>query len=163
MSKSRRLLTIAGAYIAACLVAGAIILAGMLWSPDRETGPIDFALVQITALSLGFVSSLVAVLALPPAAAVSWYAERHGKRSPVFYGGAGALVSLAAVGLFVALLIWRAPSEDRFASMDNATAALAGLAIAMAFFAIAGIAAGLTYWAIAGRTAGSPPATPVAS
>lgn len=120
MSKTDRLIAIAGAYIAASLVAGAIIAAGMMWAPGGEVGPIDFDFLQITALFVGFVSSLVAMLALVPAALVSLYAERHGKHSPLFYGGAGAAVGLVALGIYAALLFWNDASSERFHSTSGA-------------------------------------------
>ena len=163
MSKPRRLLTIAAAYIAACLVAGDILATGMVWSPGAQIGPVDLDFLQITAFFVTFVSSLVAVLALPPAAAVSWYAERRGKRSALFYGGAGAVVSLVALGVYVTLLIWDDTSAERFSSMGGTNGVAIAIAAAAGFFAIAGVAGGLIYWAIAGRKAGSHPATPVAS
>lgn len=160
MSKVRRTIAIAGAYITASIVAGAIIAAGMMWAPGGEVGPIDFDFLQITALFVGFVSSLVAILALVPAALVSWYAERHGKHSPLFYGGAGAVVGLVALGIYAALLFWNDASSERFHATSGAFTIIAAVA---GFFALAGVAGGLTYWAIAGRTMGSPPATPIAS
>lgn len=163
MPKPRRLLRIGAAYIAACLVAGAFIMIAMVGSPGRELGPIDLEIVQVTVFFLGFVSALVAILALLPAALVSWYAERKGKRSAIFYGGAGALVSLVALGIFAAVLALRDPSSASLEPMGNVGGTLAVIAATAAFFALAGVAAGLTYWAIAGRTTGSPPATPVSS
>ena len=154
MSNARRLIAIAGAYIAASLIAGAIIAAGMMWAPGGEVGPIDFDFLQITALFVGLVSFLVAMLALVPAALVSLYAERHGKRSPLFYGAAGGVIALAALGIYAALLVWNDTSHERFNSTRGAFTIIAAVA---GFFAVAGVAGGLTYWALAGRTAGTPP------
>jgi hypothetical protein len=163
MSKVRRAIAMGGGYIAASLVAGAIIAAAMVWSPGREIGPVDLEIVQVTVFFLGIVSSLVAILALLPAALVSWYAERRGKRSAIFYGGAGALVSLVALGIFMAVLIVRDASKGVLTPMDNVAGFLVAVAASAAFFALAGVAGGLTYWLIAGRTTGSPPVTPVSS
>jgi hypothetical protein len=159
----RKLLTIAGAYIAASFVAGAILVAGIVWSPGAPIGPIDLHLLRITVLFVAFVSALVAALALLPAAVVTWYAEHRGKRSPLFYCGAGAVVALAALGIYVALLIWNDTSAERLTSMGGATNAMAALAFTSGIFVLAGVSGGLTYWGIAGRKAGSHPATPVAS
>lgn len=159
----RRLLSIAGAYIAACFVAGAILAVGVFWSPGTQIGPVDLDLLHITALFVTLVSGFVAVLALAPAALVSWYAERHGKRSPIYYGGAGAVIGLVALAIYVALLIWDNTSTERFSSMGGETGILVTIVIVTGVFVIAGVAGGLTYWAIAGRKAGSTPATPLAS
>ena len=163
MAKPRRLLTIAGAYIAASVVAGCVLAAGLLSQPGGQVGPIDLEFLQITAFFLAFVSGLVAVLALPPAIAVSWYAERRGKRSALFYGSAGAVVSLVALGVYAALLAWNNTSGEPSTSTGGAAGVAAAIAGIAAFFAIAGVAGGLTYWAIAGRKAGSHSAIPLAS
>jgi hypothetical protein len=163
MSAPRRLLSLTAAYIAASVVAGTILSTWMVWSPGAQIGPVDLDFLKITAFFVSLVSSLVAVLALPAAAAVSWYAERRSKRSAFFYCGAGAMVSLVALGIYVALLIWNDTSAERFSSMGEAAGVAAALAVITSVFVIAGVAGGLTYWAIAGRKAGSHPATPVAS
>ena len=163
MVMPRRLLTIVGAYIAASVVAGVVLAAGILSQPGGQVGPIDLDFLQITAFFLAFVSGLVAVLALPPAIAVSWYAESRGKRSALFYGSAGALVSLVALGVFAALLAWNNTSGEPSTSTGGAAGVAAAIAVVAGFFVVAGVAGGLTYWAIAGRTAGSQPVTPVAS
>jgi hypothetical protein len=82
------------------------------------------------------------------------YAERHGKHSPLFYGGAGAAVGLVALGIYAALLFWNDASSERFHSTSGVFTIIAAAA---GFFAVAGVAGGLTYWALAGRTAGTPP------
>jgi hypothetical protein len=163
MSMPRRLLTMAGAYIAASVVAGVILAPWMVWSPGAQIGPVHFDLLQITPVFVSIVSSLVAVLALPPAVAVSWYAERRGKRSAFFYGGAGAVVSLVALAIYAALVIWNDTSPERFSSMGEASDVAAAIVVITSVFVIAGVAGGLTYWAIAGRKAGSHTAAAIAT
>src|SRR5262245_41869131 len=121
-----RLLAMIGAYIAASIVAGAILADAIVLMPGGEVGPIDLDFLHITALFVALVSTLVAMLAFLPAAAVSWYAERRGRRSPLFYAVAGAMIGLAALGIYVALLILDGSSAERFSSQDG-TAGLVAL------------------------------------
>jgi MFS family permease len=130
----------------------------MTYSPDGQTGPVDLELLHITAFFVALVSSFVAVLAFLPAIFVSWYAERRGRRSVLFYGVAGCLIGLVVLGLYVAAMAWDGGLTDRFPGMSPADIA-AAIAVVACVVAIAGAAGGATYWAIAGRSAGSVPAS----
>jgi hypothetical protein len=156
MSWIRRLFIIALGYVAASVVAGVILGAALVYTPNSTWGPIDLDFVQITALFVAMVSGFVAVLALIPTVIVGIYAERAGVRSPVFYAVAGALIGLGALGLYSLALIWRSNSPLSEALPPDMAAIGFGSIIAgvAAVVALAGIAAGLTYWAIAGRWAG---------
>ena len=156
MSWGRRLLTIAVAYIAASVVAGAILAFTLVYTPGATWGPFDLDLLQITALFVSMVSALVALLALIPTLMIGIYAERAAVRSSLFYAVSGAAVGLCGLGLYGLGLIWRSSGPLSETLPPDATAVglgaiLAGVAAVVAF---AGIAGGLTYWAIAGRNAG---------
>ena len=161
MAIASRVLEMIVAYVAASVTAGVTLVAAMIWTPESNIGPIDLDFLHTTALFIGMVSTFVAALAFLPAVAVSWYAERRSKRSPLFYAAAGAAIGVLAFGIYVALLVWTDDSAERFSSAANMRSAAIVIAIAAAAVAIAGIAGGLTYWAIAGRKAGWKPVVPV--
>ncbi len=155
MSWGRRLITIAFAYAAASIVAGAILGFALVYTPDSTWGPFDLDLARITALFVSMVSGFVAVLALIPTLIVGVYAERAGVRSPLFYAVAGAAIGLCVLALYGLGLIWGSSRPLSEALPPDAAIGLPAIvAGAAAVVAFAGIAGGLTYWAIAGRKAG---------
>jgi hypothetical protein len=157
MSRGRRLLRIVLAYVAASLVAGAILGFALVYRPGSPVGQVDVDFIEIAALFLSMVSGFVALFALIPTLAVGIYAERNGIRSPAFYAAAGAGIGLCALGLYALVLVLGAGGGigDTFPSGDAATGFFVFLAATVVAVALAGIAGGLTYWAIAGRTAGA--------
>lgn len=158
MAMSRRLVPIAGAYIAANVVAGAVLAAaviGLMGSPGPARA--ETTLFDVSARMLASVIGLIALLALAPTLIAGTYAERAGIRSPVFYALAGAVVGVAALGIHVVSSIWYTGLGDTIAVADgelNEGGVLAGV---LAIVAVAGLLGGLTYWAIAGRKAGAGP------
>ncbi len=162
MSWGRRLITIAFAYVAASIVAGAILGFALVYTPDSTWGPFDLDLVQTTALFVSMVSGFVALLALVPTLVIGIYAERTAVRSPLFYVAAGAAIGLCALGLYGIALIWSS-SGPLSEALPSDAAAVAIIASVVAVVALAGIAGGLTYWAIAGRKAGARRAVSLAS
>ncbi len=161
MAISRRLVPIAGAYIAANVVAGAVLAAaviGLIGGPSAERA--DAALLEVSTRMLASVIGLIAILALAPTLIAGTYAERAGIRSPLFYGLAGAVIGVAALGIHVVSSVWYSGLGDTIAVADgefNERGALAGV---LAIVAAAGLLGGLTYWAIAGRKAGTHATTP---
>ncbi|QCI64426.1 hypothetical protein [Phreatobacter stygius] len=152
-----RPLVVLGGYAGACIVAGLVLLAcaagfasGNL--PVSEARP-RAGLEDLGSLYLALclVSVYIGVLALLPAAAIIAYAERRGLRSPLFYGGAGAVAAVTVVGaVLLVLLLAGAPQREVFRGASP-------LFRLLLLFAAPGLAGGLTYWLIAGRKAGERP------
>jgi hypothetical protein len=159
MAISRRLVPLAGAYIAANVVAGAVLAAavmGLIGGPSPQRA--DVALLEVSARMLASVTGLIAILALAPTLIAGTYAERAGIRSPVFYGLAGAVIGVAALGIHVVSSIWYTGLGDTIAVADGDFNERGVLASILAIVSVAGLLGGLTYWAIAGRRAGMGPA-----
>ena len=156
MAISRRLVPIAGAYIAANVVAGAVLAAaviGLVGGPGAERA--DAALLDASARMLVSVTGLIAILALAPTLIAGTYAERAGIRSPLFYGLAGTVIGMAALGIHVVSSIWYTGLGDTIAVADGEFNERGMLASVLAIVSVAGLLGGLTYWVIAGRKAGT--------
>ena len=146
------MMSLAAGYLAASCVAACVIVIALLFisaSPSPFT--IDLALVRVTALMAAFVAGLVAILALLPFLIAMGYAERHAVNSPTWYGAAGAVSGVVALGLHVAVSVLREGGSMSALSDRMMLATLAGIAVVAA---VAGLCAGLTFWAIAGRNTG---------
>jgi hypothetical protein len=142
-----RILVIIGAYLAACVVAavafGAAIAVTLL--PSRE-----YFVATIFGSAL-YTAPVIAVLAALPASVTIVYAERYGRRSALFYAGAGlvsAIVGLAAINAF--LLAAGLHSQSGFKIDAGLPGAIARTSV---LFGLPGLAGGLSYWWIAGRSA----------
>src|ERR1700681_4586039 len=136
-----RLFNILFGFLAACLVAGMIVVGVVLFLEfsDLATGPIDQSAVNIV---LGFGFIFISGFALLPAMIVVAITEAFYVRSVLTYAVGGGLVGLAC---YLGLI-----------PFDPATLSFDGIVRRhLEIMTGAGIVAGLVYWMIAGRTAGA--------
>jgi hypothetical protein len=144
-----RLFVIAFAFLAACLVAGMIIV-GAIMFPEFSNlgeGPIDQGAIDIM---LGFGFIFISGFALLPAMIVALITEAFYIRSTLAYALGGAFVGLAC---YLGLVPFD-PDTLRFEGIVRRH---------LEIMTGAGIVAGLIYWMIAGRNAGAwrePPRRP---
>ena len=136
-----RLFVIAFGFLAACLVAGMIIVAAVMFPEfsDLGSGPVDQGAIDII---LGFGFIFISGFALLPALIIALITEAFYIRSALAYAVGGALVGLAC---YLGLV-----------PFDPETLHFEGIVRRhMEIMTGAGIVAGLVYWMIAGRTAGA--------
>jgi hypothetical protein len=145
-----RLFVILFGFLAACLVAGMIVVGAVLFPEfsDLATGPIDQGALNIV---LGFGFIFVSGFALLPAMIVVAITEAFYIRSALAYAVGGGVVGLAC---YLGLI-----------PFDPATLSFDGIVRRhLEIMTGAGIVAGLIYWMIAGRNAGAwrepPPPSP---
>jgi len=136
-----RLFVILFGFLAACLVAGMIVVGAVLVPEfsDFGTGQIDQSAFNIV-LGLGFI--IISGFALVPAMIVVAITEAFYVRSALTYAAGGALAGLAC---YLGLV-----------PFDPATLQFEGIVRRhLEIMTGAGIVAGMTYWMIAGRNAGA--------
>ncbi|SHK70095.1 hypothetical protein SAMN05444159_3956 [Bradyrhizobium lablabi] len=136
-----RLFVILFAFLAACLVAGLIVVVAVLFPEfsDLGTGPVDPGAFNIV---LGFGFIFISGFALLPAMIVAAITEAFYVRSALAYAVGGGLVGLAC---YLGLV-----------PFDTETLRFDGIVRRhLEIMTGAGIAAGVVYWMIAGRTAGA--------
>ena len=136
-----RLFVIAFGFLAACLVAGMIIVAAVTFPEfsDLGSGPVDQGAIDII---LGFGFIFISGFALLPALIIALMTEAFYIRSALAYAVGGALVGLAC---YLGLV-----------PFDPETLHFEGIVRRhLEIMTGAGIVAGLVYWMIAGRTAGA--------
>jgi hypothetical protein len=136
-----RLFVILFGFFAACLVAGMIVVAAVLFPEfsDLGAGPVDPAVLNIV-LAFGFI--FISGFALLPALLVVAITEAFYIRSVLAYAVGGGLVGLAC---YLGLV-----------PFDPATLSFDGIVRRhLEIMTGAGIVAGLVYWMIAGRSAGA--------
>ena len=136
-----RLFVIAFGFLAACLAAGMIIVAAIMFPEfsDLGSGPIDQGAIDII---LGFGFIFISGFALLPALIIALITEAFFIRSALAYTVGGAVVGLAC---YLGLV-----------PFDPETLHFEGIVRRhMEIMTGAGIVAGLVYWMIAGRTAGA--------
>src|SRR5882724_10987585 len=135
-----RLVVIFFAFLAACLVAGMIVVGAVLFPEytDLGTGPIDPSALNVV---LGFGFIFISGFALLPALIVVAITEAFYIRSVLAYALGGALVGLAC---YLGLIPFD-PDTMRFDGIVRRH---------LEVMTGAGIVAGLIYWMIAGRNAG---------
>jgi hypothetical protein len=145
-----RLFVILFAFLAACLVAGIIVVGAVLFPEftDLGIGQLDPAVNVIVGIGFIFISGF----ALLPAMIVALITEAFYIRSVLVYAIGGALVGAAC---YLGLVPFD-PETMRFAGIIRRHLEL---------MTGAGIVAGLVYWMIAGRNAGAwrvppPPRSP---
>jgi hypothetical protein len=141
MSLIVRLFAILFGFLAASLVAGAIIVVAVLFPEfsDFAAGPIDPSALNIV---LGFGFIFVSGFALLPAMIVVAITETFSIRSALAYAIGGGAVGLAC---YLGLI-----------PFDTATLRFDGIIRRhLEIMTGAGIVAGLVYWMIAGRNAGA--------
>ena len=136
-----RLVAIMFGFLAACLVAGMIVVGAVLFPEfsDLASGPIDPGALNIV---LGFGFLFISGFALLPAMIVVAITEAFYVRGALTYGVGGALVGLAC---YLGLV-----------PFDPATLSFDGIVRRhLEIMTGAGIVGGLVYWMIAGRNAGA--------
>ena len=135
-----RLFVIFFAFLAACLVAGMIVVAAVLFPEfsDLGAGPVDQGVLNIV---LGFGFIFVSGFALLPAMIVAAITEAFYIRGALTYAVGGGLVGLAC---YLGLIPFD-PDTLRFEGIVRRH---------LEIMTGAGIVAGVIYWLIAGRHAG---------
>jgi hypothetical protein len=135
-----RLFVILFAFLAACLVAGMIVIGAVLFPEftDLGIGNIDPAVNVVIGLGFIFISGF----ALLPALIVAAITEAFYIRSVLAYAVGGALVGVAC---YLGLIPFD-PDTMRFDGIVRRH---------LEIMTGAGIVAGLIYWLIAGRNAGA--------
>jgi hypothetical protein len=141
MSLIARLFVILLGFLAASLVAGAIVVGAVLFPElsDFADGPIDPSALNIV---LGFGFIFVSGFALLPAMVVVAITEAFYIRSALAYAVGGGVVGLAC---YLGLIPFD-PATLRFDGIIRRH---------LEIMTGAGIVAGLVYWMIAGRNAGA--------
>ena len=141
MSLIGRLFVILFAFLAACLVAGTVVIGAVLFPEfsDFASGPIDPSALNIV---LGFGFIFISGFALLPALIVVLITEAFYIRSILAYAIGGALVGAAC---YLGLVPFD-PDTMRFDGIVRRH---------LEILTGAGIVAGLVYWMIAGRSAGA--------
>ena len=141
MSLIGRLFVILFAFLAACLMAGIIVVGAVRYPEfsDFGSGPIDQSAINVV---LGFGFIFLSGFALLPALIVVLITEAFYVRSVLAYAIGGALVGAAC---YLGLV-----------PFDPLTMQFDGIARRhLEIMTGAGIVAGLVYWMIAGRSAGA--------
>jgi len=136
-----RLFVIAFGFLAACLVAGMIIVAAIMFPEfsDLGSGPVDQGAIDVI---LGFGFIFISGFALLPALIIALITEAFSIRSALAYAVGGALVGLAC---YLGLV-----------PFDPETLHFEGIVRRhLEIMTGAGIVAGLVYWMVAGRTPGA--------
>jgi hypothetical protein len=145
-----RLFVILFGFLAACLVAGMIVVVAVLFPEfsDLGTGPVDQGALNVV---LGFGFIFVSGFALLPAMVVVAITEAFYIRGALTYAVGGGVVGLAC---YLGLV-----------PFDTETFRFEGIIRRhLEIMTGAGIVAGLIYWMIAGRNAGAwrqPPRRPL--
>jgi len=136
-----RLFVILFAFLAACFVAGMIVVVAVLFPEfsDLGSGPIDPAALNIV---LGFGFIFVSGFALLPALIVVAITEAFYIRGALTYAVGGGLAGLAC---YLGLVPFD-PATMRFDGIVRRH---------LEIMTGAGIVAGIVYWIIAGRNAGA--------
>jgi hypothetical protein len=139
------------AYLAACvsatLAVSVLFALGLL--KNSGTPPISLATFSLAAGLAVLLAVFVAIAALLPSFLAISYAEHARVRHVALYGAGGALVGIAAYGLYALLMILAAGTAEGF--VGDLGGFVAGV---IAVFGGAGLIGGVVYWLIAGRSAG---------
>ena len=141
MSLIGRLFVVFFAFLAACFVAGMIVVVAVLYPEfsDLDTGVVDQSAINVI---LGFGFIFLSGFALLPALIVVLITEAFYIRSVLAYAVGGAIVGAAC---YLGLIPFD-PETMRFDGIVHRH---------LEIMTGAGIVAGLVYWMIAGRTAGA--------
>jgi hypothetical protein len=136
-----RLFVVFFAFLAACLVAGMVVVGAILFPEfsDLGAGPVDPGVLNIM---LGFGFIFVSGFALIPAMIVVLLTEAFYIRSALAYALGGGIVGLVC---YLGLVPFDA-EQLRFEGIVRRH---------LEIMTGAGILAGMVYWMIAGRTAGA--------
>jgi hypothetical protein len=141
MSLIGRIFVVLFAFLAACLVAGMIVVGAVLYPElsDLDTGMIDQGAINVV---LGFGFIFLSGFALLPALVVVLITEAFYIRSILAYAIGGAIVGAAC---YLGLV----PFDTETLKFDGI------IRRHLEIMTGAGIVAGLVYWLIAGRSAGA--------
>jgi hypothetical protein len=141
MALIARLFVILIGFLAACLVAGMVVVGAVLFPEfsDLGTGPVDEGALNIL---LGFGFIFVSGFALLPAMVVAAVTEAFYIRSALAYAVGGGLVGLAC---YLGLVPFD-PETLQFEGIVHRH---------LEIMTGAGIVGGFVYWIIAGRNAGA--------
>jgi hypothetical protein len=141
MALIARLFVILIGFLAACLVAGMVVVGAVLFPEfsDLGTGPVDEGALNIL---LGFGFIFVSGFALLPAMVVAAVTEAFYIRSALAYAVGGGLVGLAC---YLGLVPFD-PETLQFEGIVHRH---------LEIITGAGIVGGFVYWIIAGRNAGA--------
>jgi hypothetical protein len=136
-----RLIVIVFGFLAACLVAGMIVVVAVLFPEfsDLGAGPVDDGALNVI---IGFGFIFVSGFALIPAMVVVAITEAFYVRGALTYAVGGGLVGLAC---YLGLIPFN-PDTLRFEGIVRRH---------LEIMTGAGIVAGMVYWLIAGRNAGA--------
>jgi hypothetical protein len=136
-----RLIVICFGFLAACLVAGMIVVAAVMFPDfsDLGAGPTDLGVFQIL---VGFGFIFISGFALLPAVIIALVTEAFSIRSLLAYAVGGALVGLAC---YLSLVPFDTDTLHFEGIMRRHLEIMTG----------AGIVAGVVYWMVAGRSAGA--------
>jgi hypothetical protein len=136
-----RLIVIFFGFLAACLVAGMIVVFAVLFPElsDLGSGPIDQSAINVV---LGFGFIFISGFALLPAMLVVLITEAFYVRGMLTYALGGAVVGLAC---YLSLIPFDPAALQFDGIVRRHLEVMTG----------AGIVAGLVYWLIAGRNAGA--------
>jgi hypothetical protein len=136
-----RLLVILFGFLAACLVAGMIVVVAVLFPEfsDLGSGPVDSGALNVI---IGFGFIFISGFALIPAMLVAAITEAFYVRGALTYAVGGGLVGLAC---YLGLVPFD-PDTLRFEGIVRRH---------LEIMTGAGIVAGLVYWMITGRNAGA--------
>ena len=136
-----RLFVVLFGFLAACFVAGMIVVAAIMFPEfsDLGAGPVDLGVLNVV---LGFGFIFVSGFALLPAMIVVAITEAFYIRSALVYAVGGGLVGLAC---YLGLVPFDT-EQLRFEGIVRRH---------LEIMTGAGIVAGVIYWMIAGRTAGA--------
>ncbi len=141
MSLIGRIFVILSGFLAACFVAGMIVVGAVLYPElsDLDSGMIDQSAINVL---LGFGFIFLSGFALLPALVVVLITEAFYIRSVLAYAVGGAIVGAAC---YLGLV----PFDTETLRFDGI------IRRHLEIMTGAGIVAGLVYWLIAGRTAGA--------
>ncbi len=136
-----RLFVILFGFLAACLVAGMIVVGAVLFPEfsDLGSGPVDTGALKII---MGFGFIFISGFALVPAMVIALVTEAFYIRAALTYAVGGAVVGLVC---YLGLIPFD-PETLRFEGIVRRH---------LEIMTGAGIVAGVVYWMIAGRNAGA--------
>jgi hypothetical protein len=152
-SMINRIPIILSAYLAACVIATLAVSVLFALGLLKYSGPpaVSFATFSLAAGLAVLLGVYVAIAALLPSVLAISYAEYARVRHIALYGAGGALVGIAAYGLYALVMILAAGTAEGFIPAGHFGSFAAAVT---ALFGGPGLIGGVVYWLIAGRSAG---------
>jgi len=139
----RRFFAVWFGFLAACLVAAAIVQGIHPSSLVADVPDVPDIARENRLVSIPFAALMIARFAFFPGLASALVSEFYGWRTWYFHVGAGGLIGFAAAGAYAAVRLLGQSGE----SFDP---------LMPAILLLAGLGGGAAYWAVAGRKAGLP-------